>query len=911
MQPVQTAYALAMEILPSAMNKAPCLGSAPAIPSLKRCPTYSLLLLLMLAATGLQAQDLWSDPATWPDSTLPVAGQHVTIPSGRHVVLDIDPPALGGIRIRGTLSFAETPIHLTTDWIMIMGGTLRIGTESAPHMNPARITLTGADEDVLSMDMGGKLIGVMFYGTLDLHGIRKNDLSWTQLDASVVPGDSILKLVDVPTWRAGDEIVLAPSGVDAEQAEQLTVVDVQGRYVKVSPPLAFPHHGATETHNGKILDMRAEVGLLTRNIVIEGDLSSDTSRRGGHVMVMNTADAFVEGVEFRRMGQSSRQGRYPLHWHLTGDQYDNYARFNSVHRSYHRAMVIHGTNGVTLEGNVAYNITSHGFVVAEDGNEENNTVLNNLGVLIKKIPRVEDFAFPDDFIVGGSSQAEHRPGVFWMKNPNQHFEGNHAAGTIDGIGFFFDGAGTATTVAPDFFKDNLTHSNWSYFGPEAFERYPPRTRGHGLFIRTDVVPGHDLHFQDFTAYKNQLSGIWLEEVGQRASNLMLAENGTGAILMRADLSDATFVDGTANTISPPDELFGAVNTITGFGKKKEHRLDNVHFAGFDQPVMQYEDSVIGPGTAFSGVGVSAEGSSPRVIFSEPLVRGAIVDEDGSLLGMGPSLIFHESYAFANHGSCQHDDGANTRTCPIDNYAFVTVRSEAGASAAIGPVFAQRIGGGQAEFFSYEDNADHTRYQYLPMNSRYQLDPAAPPGGLLPSLYHIDVEGHKEGYVALRIPVADGWARYALNENDLLLPRVSSLEELSFSEDNYFMDSAQQAIYLVLRTEASKAYKKTVALFRVPTHAYTRQLNADASLALVQPNVGSGSFTWHLSMLEAGMVRLRIFDPMGRELPEGFAESMPTGSSQHRVSLEGLPAGQYHWVMEHPEGVSRGRLILAP
>jgi cell migration-inducing and hyaluronan-binding protein len=865
---------------------------------------------LLIGAAGLvSAQELWSDPATWPDGLLPVEGDLVTIPAGRHIVLDMDPPQLGGLRVRGTLSFAETPLHLQTDWIMIMGGTLRIGTESAPHMNPARITLTGEDEDVLAMDMGGKLIGVMFYGTLDLHGARKDDLSWTQLDGSVLPGDTVLQLVDVPTWRVGDEIVLAPSGVDATQAENLTVTGVQGRFVTVQPPLAFPHHGETETHKGKLLDMRAEVGLLTRNIVIEGDASSDTTRFGGHVMIMNTADAFVEGVEFRRMGQTGRQGRYPLHWHLTGDQYDNYARYNSVHHSFHRAMVIHGTNGVTLEGNVAYDITSHGYVVAEDGNEEDNVVRNNLGVLIRKIPRQEDFAFPDDGIVGGSSQAEHRPGVFWMKNPNQYFEGNHAAGSMDGIGFFFDGAGTATSVAPDFFKDNLSHSNWSYFEPESFERYPPRTRGHGLFIRTDVVPGHELHFQDFTAYKNQLSGIWMEEVGQRASNLVLAENGTGAILMRADIADAAFVDGTANTISPPDELFGAVNTLTGFGKKKEHRLEDVFFSGFDQPIMQYEDSIIGPGTAFAQVGIAAEGSSPRVLFSEPLVRGAIVDEDGSLQGMGPSLIFHEDYAFAQHPMCSHDDAANTRTCPIDAYAFISIRSEAGAAAGIGPVRADRLGGGNAHFFSFETNPEHTRYQYLPFNSRYRITPLNPPNGILPSLYHIDVESQQAGYVALRIPVADGWSRYVLDENDMLLPRVESLATLSFTEDNYYMDTLGQALYLVLRTDAASAFKKSVALYRVPAQAYVRE--AALATASVQPSLGKGLFTWRFEASQAGSVRLRLYDAMGRLQDRGFAESFGEGLQHRSLDLSDMAAGQYHWVLEAPDGNRHGRLVISP
>ena len=66
------------------------------------------------------------------------------------------------------------------------------------------------------------------------------------------------------------------------------------------------------------LDERAEVGLLTRNITIQGDSASLTTGIGGHVMVMQGATAHVEGVTFTRMGQKARLARYPMHWHMAG-----------------------------------------------------------------------------------------------------------------------------------------------------------------------------------------------------------------------------------------------------------------------------------------------------------------------------------------------------------------------------------------------------------------------------------------------------------------------------------------------------------------------------------------------------------------------------------------------------------------
>src|SRR5690606_12300525 len=76
---------------------------------------------LLAAATGATAQETrWSDPATWPDNKVPAAGDTVEIARDKQVVLDVSPPALGGITINGKLSFAdESDLELNTEWIMV------------------------------------------------------------------------------------------------------------------------------------------------------------------------------------------------------------------------------------------------------------------------------------------------------------------------------------------------------------------------------------------------------------------------------------------------------------------------------------------------------------------------------------------------------------------------------------------------------------------------------------------------------------------------------------------------------------------------------------------------------------------------------------------------------------------------
>ena len=75
----------------------------------------------------------WSDPASWPNRKVPAAGDKVIIGKDRNVVLDVSPPALGGLSIDGKLTFAnDADLELTTEWIMLHG-ELTIGTEAWPH----------------------------------------------------------------------------------------------------------------------------------------------------------------------------------------------------------------------------------------------------------------------------------------------------------------------------------------------------------------------------------------------------------------------------------------------------------------------------------------------------------------------------------------------------------------------------------------------------------------------------------------------------------------------------------------------------------------------------------------------------------------------------------------------------------
>ena len=87
--------------------------------------------------------------------------------------------------------------------------------------------------------------------------------------------------------------------------------------------------------------------------------------------------------------------------------------------------MIHFTNNVTLEDNVAHNAFGHCYFI-EDGSEVHNTFTRNLGAGIKIMPedRVESLEASS-----GREESDGKPlgfngaSVFWISNPLNHFIG--------------------------------------------------------------------------------------------------------------------------------------------------------------------------------------------------------------------------------------------------------------------------------------------------------------------------------------------------------------------------------------------------------------------------------------------------------------------------------------------------------
>ena len=211
----------------------------------------------------------WSNPDTWPNRKVPIAGDKVTIGRDKDVILDVSPPALGGLSIDGKLSFAnDADLELTTEWIMLHG-ELAIGSEASPHTRNATITLTNTvkGEDVMA-GMGDR--GIMISGgTLNLHGDRTN--TWTKLSNTAKAGSTSIEVLNASGWRVGDEIVLASTDFDPRQAERRTISAISGNKITLDKKLDYMHFGKITFD----VDERGEVGLLTRNIKVQASADAE------------------------------------------------------------------------------------------------------------------------------------------------------------------------------------------------------------------------------------------------------------------------------------------------------------------------------------------------------------------------------------------------------------------------------------------------------------------------------------------------------------------------------------------------------------------------------------------------------------------------------------------------------------
>ncbi|KAK3713278.1 hypothetical protein RRG08_043860 [Elysia crispata] len=435
-------------------------------------------------------------------------------------------------------------------------------------------------------------------------------------------------LDDVHGWQPDDQVVVTSTDFDWRQTEVKTIVpcyDCASNQFRVDDEFRYSHFG----HVTYGVDERAEVGLLSRNIRIEGEVqetcySNNADEEylcnrfgmdtfGGHLKVILGGFARVEGVELIHLGQQSTLGTYPLHFHMCDEVAGQYFKNNAIRDSFSRCITLHGTDNATISDNVCLNHIGHGIFL-EDSAERWNIIHRNLvigtvhGTIILSDRKSDDCDDPDHCNLLSS---------YWITRPENYVTDNVAAG-CDGhgmviafadvpLGYSYDRQiqrglyrnMSAQYTKMELFSGNIMHSNgdsglWfdsrisygQYHNGKFVESdgvlktnglYDPREPPNENGTRTESV------LSGLTIYKNDDFDVWMRGGNIVITNSSFADTTTSVISAHStgetscDVRHSIFIGKTENKGEP----FIYINTSSEYD----------HLAKEDKPTHSFDRSI--------------------------------------------------------------------------------------------------------------------------------------------------------------------------------------------------------------------------------------------------------------------------------------------------------------------------------
>eukprot|EP00039_Didymoeca_costata_P018192 m.332487 g.332487 ORF g.332487 m.332487 type:complete len:4620 (+) comp16956_c0_seq1:136-13995(+) len=619
--------------------------------------------------TRFRYLDRWSQLNTWLDDQPPLKGDFVSIPEDQAILLDESPPQLLALVVQGVLVFDRQDLNLDATYIFVFGGTLEIGTEEEPFLNKATITLHGdrrktpelpfigskvlavADKGGFTTFASGKGTEVPLSqkGVIDIHGAPRMR-TWTKVAETVEKGTSIIKTAEPVDFDIGETIVLtAPH-------QELTVAARPDNYTIIVYESIHSRHvseivTSTTRLGEETIDMRCEVALLSRNVIIQGaglargdgspsineeddEATSEEQLFGMHTGAFHGGHYRIENTELRHCGQAGNLGRYCMHYHVNGDNPApySYIKSNSIHHSFQRATTVHSTDHALVQNNVAYHVMGHTYFV-EDGDERYNVFDNNIGI----------FTRPSHLML----KSDTGPATFWTAIPTNYWRHNVATDSED-RGAWFELVDQGITLE---FLNNSFHNNKGI----GFRNYP------------NYSPPSPQYFHNNSYFKNGGNGLFYKQGGDNHHVFSkFALNGVDVFWTKykthdesryiPNIQDCTFWGGRgAQAIFAPQNEYFYVSGASFIDYKDDGVLSGCAACCSPNKFKQGAYTVRFDGLEFNG-------STKRTKWTCPY-KQIMYDLDGSLTGYkgGTALPYYKFNEWDSH--CVKDEIGNFTANP--------------------------------------------------------------------------------------------------------------------------------------------------------------------------------------------------------------------------------------------------------
>lgn len=323
----------------------------------------------LLATISTMQSGKWSDPATW-GGKLPGTSDIPLISPGHTVTFDITSASYAGVSISSgaTLQFdSSKSTTLQSSGNVVVEGKLTMRPSSASVIQTLRFInidetrFVGGGMSVIDSDIG---LWAMGSGVLDLIGAPKT--AFVRAAGNISSGAATIFLNTTPAgWQVGDDITIAPT--ESPTVGNAYTNGFEDRTIKSISGSALTLNAGTLRAHPKINIWTAEVINLTRNVRIEG-----TTKGRTHIFIRTSVPQTIKNVQIRyigprknRTGDSTPEfvlGRYGLHFHHCGNgSVGTMVEGCVIRDTGSHSFVPHGSNGITMKGNVAYNFMEIAF----------------------------------------------------------------------------------------------------------------------------------------------------------------------------------------------------------------------------------------------------------------------------------------------------------------------------------------------------------------------------------------------------------------------------------------------------------------------------------------------------------------------------------------------------------------------